>query len=298
MNVTDQRRVETEPLDTHRFALGECARWDGRRLTVVDVHAGDLWTVGDDSRLHRMLHLPLPLGAANPVAGGGLILSAGTGVALLDVAGTVNWIAQPAVRPGAVLRMNDAAVDPAGNLWCGSMDETGTLGNGALYRIGSDRRASIAVTGLGCPNGPAFGADGAHMYLADSTRRVILRYSLDLATGVLGPAVEFASPPRGLPDGMAVDGDGVLWVALWGGSALARYAPDGTLLDLLGMPVRQPTSICFDGDQPVVTSARIGLTDPAPIDGAVLRLDMTVPPAPVAQFTFDENASTGKGTMP
>jgi len=275
------RRVPVQPLDAHRFFLGECARWDGHRLSVVDILAGDLWTGVGTSPLERRLHLDLPLGAAVPARHGGTILAAGDGIALLDRDGALDWWTRPIAGLEPVRRFNDAAVDPSGRLWFGSMDHDGTPGNGALHRLTPDRAAVTMIDGLGCPNGPAFSLDGSSMYLSDSTRRVVSRYPVREGGGLEEPSIFIEVGNLGVPDGLTVDAEDHLWVAFWGGSAIGRFSPAGVLVDLLGVPARQPTSVCVADDLLIVTSARGGLADPNPLDGAVLIVDFPVSgPAP------------------
>lgn len=253
-----------QPLATRPFDLGESARWDGTRLSLVDIHSGDLWVSYDLANHVPAYHIKAPLGAANP-AGGDFLLSAADGVARLDAGGQLTWLAHPLATLTPKRRMNDAAFDPAGNLWFGSMDEPGTPGNGNLFRLNVDGSIDTVVDSLGCPNGPTFSADGQVMYLADGTAGTILRCALETPTDMS----VFARPPAGMPDGLRVCEDGTLWVALWGAWALARYSPEGQLVELIDMPVRQPTSLCFAAGCAIVTSARHGLDDPAPLDGAV-----------------------------
>jgi len=120
------RSVQVEPLDHHRFELGECARWDGTTLTVVDVLAGNLWASTETGPLEQRLHLDVPLGAANPVVGGGAVLAAGTGVAVLEPDGSLDWIAQPV----AALRLTDIT---EANAAIASHLERGDLCDGLVF---------------------------------------------------------------------------------------------------------------------------------------------------------------------
>ena len=125
------------------------------------------------------------------------------------------------------------------------------------------------------------------MYLVDTPRRVIWRYEFDLAKGELGAAEEFVriEEAAGLPDGLATDRDGGVWVALFRGGALHRYGADGTRTDVVPMPVTYPTSLAFGGDDLrtlYVTSSSAHLEEP--LAGSVFAFRPDVPGVPVGIY--------------
>jgi sugar lactone lactonase YvrE len=263
-----------------RYRLGEGSRLVDGRLVMVDIPTGRLLDADTGAVLAE---LDEPLGAVAPREGGGWLAAAGPGFALVDPDGGVEWLARPEDGKPVAMRMNDAVADPAGRFWAGSMamaqDGPGAEGAGSLFRIDPDGSVRAVLDGLTIPNGPAFSADGATMYLADSTRGVIHRVAVDPATGELGPLEVFARVEGGAPDGMTVDADGNLWSAVHGGGRLDRYRPDGSVIERIPLPARQPTSVCLTDIAPyraVVTSAKEGLSDPGPDDGAVLTAPVTV----------------------
>lgn len=178
--------------------------------------------------------------------------------------------------------MNDGASDPHGRFWAGSMAYDEVRGVGSVYRVDPDGTVNRVLDGFTVPNGPAFSADGRLMYLADSAEGVIYRFPVDPDTGELGERAEFARVQAGSPDGMAVDTDGYLWSAIWGGGEVRRFDPSGALERVLAVPARQPTSVCLARGQLLVTSAAVGLDAPGEHDGAVLRT-----PAPVGGPSAD-----------
>lgn len=287
MRSWSTRHVECEPLGGNRFELGESARWDGSSLWLVNIPYGDVWR-GDfaANALEHVIHLDVPVGAVNPARDEGLVLAAGNGIALLDASHGLSWLAEPTAGLLPPRRMNDAGVDRAGRLWCGSMDDAGTRDNGAIYRVTGAKDVTKVVDGLGCPNGPVFSGDGRWMYLADTLNSVILRYPVD-TRGELGSASLFAKLPdsAGWPDGMTTDAEDHLWVALWGGSAILRLDPeDGEVSDAIAVPARHPTSVCIAGNRLVVTTARTGVRRPGALDGAVLILEAPVTGRSAAVF--------------
>jgi sugar lactone lactonase YvrE len=285
-------RGRWRPLGPERHELGEGARFLDDRLYFVDLLAGRLLRADPRTETppEELLVLDVPLGAV-AVAGGGLVAAAGTGIARLDLSGNLVWLSRPADGGPVPQRMNDAAADPSGRFWAGSMAWDSTDGAGALHRLDLDGSVRTVLTGLTIPNGPAFSPDGRTMYLADTPRSVIHQYAVDPATGELGERAVFAEVD-GSPDGMVVDADGFVWSAIYGSGRLHRYRPSGELVERVQVPARQPTSLAITADPPhllVVTTATQGLDRVAEHDGHVL----TVPVAVAGQSQSAVRARTG-----
>jgi sugar lactone lactonase YvrE len=179
-------------------------------------------------------------------------------------------------------RMNDAVADPAGRFWAGSMACDQSPAHGALYRLDPDGSVRTMLRDLTIANGPAFTVDGRTMFLSDTPLGHVDRFDVDPATGELsGRRPHLRIPAEdGAPDGLTVDAEGYLWVALFGGGAVQRYRPDGALDRRIELPARQPTSVCLAGTTLIVTSGRGGLDDPGADDGAVLVTDAGVAGVP------------------
>lgn len=272
---------------------------DGR-VVAVDILRGQLWQVDPACAENTVLLQALsePLGAVAPIAGSptALLAAAGDGIAILD-GGVPTWLVKPepgtlsAMDPlGPAIRMNDAVCDPQGRFWAGTMALDAAPGAGALHRVNLDGSLTTVLTGMSIPNGPAFTADGSLMYLADSAAGTITRFDVDPADGALGSAQNFATVSGGSPDGMIIDTEDHLWVAIWGAGRINRYRPDGSLERSVHVPAQQPTSICFAGDAMstlVVTTASIGLPFPGDYDGLILSADVGISglPTPSARIT-------------
>lgn len=162
-------------------------------------------------------------------------------------------------------RLNDGVVGPDGALWFGSKNEPETVATGAWYRwtgVGEPHRFD---DGYVVTNGPAFSLDGGTLYHSDSVSRRVLARSVS-ADGSVGENVVFAEIEHGAgyPDGLAVDSEGCVWVALWAGGAVRRYGHDGRLLDVVGLPCPNVTRPAFggpDGHSLYVTTAAAGLSE-------------------------------------
>jgi sugar lactone lactonase YvrE len=255
--------------------LGEGPVWDAEReeLLWVDIDRG-LVHRRSRGRADVMLDVGQPVGCAVPRATGGLALALRDGFALMapGAQGAPRLVAPvEAGRPDT--RMNDGACDPRGRFWAGTMSLIGDTRSAALYRLNHDLSVTRVLPGISVSNGIGWSPDGSLLYHVDSPRRRIDVYDFDVDTGgVAGRrAVVAIDSELGRPDGLTVDAEGGVWVALWGGSALHRYSPEGTLDERLGLPVSNVTSCCF-GDRDLetlyVTTAARGATH-EPLAGAL-----------------------------
>ncbi len=145
--------------------------------------------------------------------------------------------------------MNDGKSDPRGRFWAGTMDSDGRLDRGSLYRLEPSGKAVVAIEGVSLSNGVGWNDDGTLMYYVDSpTRRVdVFDFDLDSGEPLNRRPFVVCDEGWGLPDGLAVDTDGCVWVAFWGGSAVRRFRPDGAVVGGVDLPASQVTSCAFGG---------------------------------------------------
>jgi sugar lactone lactonase YvrE len=262
--------------------LGEGAVWDEttQQLISVDIMRGRVHASDPATGQSRTLGVGQAVGAAVPCRSGDLMLAVRDGFARLNRAsGAMAFVAHVELDR-TDMRMNDGACDAAGRFWAGTMAFDERPGCGALYRLDPDGSVHRMVEGIGISNGIDWSLDGKTMYYIDSLARRIDCFDFDLSSGSIAnrrPLVSF-QPADGFPDGLTVDADGAIWVALWGGSAVRRYAPDGTLDLVLPLPVTHPTTCAFGGRDfrdLYITSAVTALSDEArqqqPAGGAILR---------------------------
>jgi sugar lactone lactonase YvrE len=250
-----------------RADLGEGPLWDARSdvLSWVDLLAGRVYLCGADGALLRTHEVLAPVGAALPAADGGYVLADGWGLTLLSGDG-VTGPAHAMFRDDPGLRCNDAKCDPAGRAWVGTVARGLSPGAGALHRIDPGPRVTTVLTGLTVANGLGWSPDARTMWFVDSADPRIVGYDYDLDTSTLGPcrtAVEVRTA-RGVPDGLCVDDEGCIWVALWDGHAVHRYTPEGHLDTVVTVPAARVTSCAFGGSDLstlYITTARTGLSD-------------------------------------
>ena len=253
--------------------LSEGPRWHEERqeLLWVDILGGHIHrgTLAADGSLDEVSTISLDrhVGAVAPAPGGGYVVAAGPGFLFVDEDGSVVELAQPEAGRTDV-RMNDGACDAQGRFWAGTMAYDESPGAGALYRLELDGSCTTVLTRLTIANGIGWSPDGSTMYLNGSGTRCVETFRFDSDSGAITDRCTLArsDEPGVVPDGLTVDAEGGIWVAWWGGSAVNRYAPDGSLIASLELPVERPTSCAFGGPDRAtlfVTTAREGLDDDA-----------------------------------
>ena len=276
--------VTAEPVGDVAAVLGEGPYWrpEDEALLWVDVARGLLHMTR--VQLGETITIELDtVSAAFPAVGGGLVTVGGHRLMLRATRPGEGWagriIAEAPARDG--VRFNDASVDPAGRVWVGSMDIKEKEPLGTLYRLDSGGTLTPVVKGATVSNGIGWSPDGTRMYYNDSPMRRIDMFDYDQATGEAFERRMFAdlSGADGFPDGLTVDADGYVWVAMFAGGALRRFTPAGHQDAVIPLPVSQPTSCAFGGPGMAdlfVTTAYRDLSEAQraaePLAGRLLRL--------------------------
>lgn len=250
-----------------RHALAEGPVWHESALWWVDIEGQTLSRGDIDSGAVLDLPLPCRIGAMVPCVDGRWLAAAEGGFGLFDPAtGRLENLGGVPL-PAPCLRMNDGKCDPVGRFLAGTMHEDHHTGLAKLYSVDRGLKPRVVLEGLTISNGLGWSPDGLKFYHIDTTQRRIDVYDYDLETGIPSNRRALTRVPEkdGWPDGMAVDQEGNLWVALWGGAAINCYEGEtGRIVDRIACPVTQPTSCCFGGkgmDQLFITSARQGLVE-------------------------------------
>ncbi|MEU6392033.1 SMP-30/gluconolactonase/LRE family protein [Streptomyces sp. NPDC046939] len=255
--------------------LGEGPTWDaeGNRLIWVDILGSRVHTYEPDSGRRTVMVTEQHVGAAKPRAGGGLVVNLRDGVGSYAPDGTFSWLHREPV-PGR--RGNDAAVAPDGALWAGSMAYDETPGGGNLVRLAPDgTTVTTVLDDVTVSNGTGWSPDGTLMYYVDTPTRRIDVFDVDGERVRGRRELATVEEGAGFPDGLTVDAEGCVWVALWDGAALRRYTPSGALDRVVPLPAQRPTACAFGGRDLTdlyVTTARVGLKSPSPLAGSLLVL--------------------------
>ena len=286
------------PVSEHRFKLGEGPFWDAQTQALywVDIAARQACRLVAGHT--QCWQLPEVVSAFIPTSRGDALVTLPGGVFRLDLESPVD---HPRLQlfcvadPVCGNRANEARCDAQGRLWVGSMqnnlDEQGgdvplVRRSGGLFRVDADASVTALLEGQGIVNTLLWSADGVRLFSADSLDGVIYSYPVQ-PDGRLGQRSIWAHEhERGVPDGSAMDSEGFVWNARWGGSCLLRFAPDGSVDRIVELPVSHPTSCVFGG--PDLTTLYVTSAAPAAAhgqhDGALLIANVGVRGLPCTRF--------------
>lgn len=282
------------PATSASFVLGEGPMWDAPRACVrwVDIQGrrvlrGEL--DGDAIRETSRVEANGRPGALAMAADGRCLVAIEDRLEVWNEDGTVD-LGPVLLTAGS--RFNDGAVDPAGRFVVGSApDGPGRAHNERLFQIGADG-VRLLDDDLSLSNGIAWNHTGNRMVVADSLRKRIWIRDYDVATGEVGPREPFVDGFEGEPDGVAMDAEDHLWVAVWGEGAIHRYDPYGAKVQVLSVPAPHTTSVAFVGpklDRLMITTATAGLDAEGqrawPQSGKVFLREMSVAGLPVPMWS-------------
>jgi sugar lactone lactonase YvrE len=230
--------------------LGEGPVWDARDQSLywVDIPESRVHQIAADGSLSSW-DTGQPVGTVVPRASGGLAVAVRDGFMALDPASGALTTLAGVERDQPGNRMNDGACDRAGRFYAGTMADDESPGAGALYRLDPDLSVTRLVTGVGTSNGIGWSPDERLMYYTDSQVHRVDVFDYDPATGQIEGRRPFAAVGKGdvVPDGLTVDADGGVWVAVWGGYALLHHDPAGSVIETVDLPAAQVTSCVFGG---------------------------------------------------
>jgi len=266
-----------------RSLLGEGPTWSPRdsALYWVDILTPSVHCYDTHKGVDTEVKVGSMVSVAIPKATGGLLVATPGGLMTLDLESkNLSFFCHPeSDRPGN--RYNDGKCDRMGRLWIGTLDMGTAANRGNLFRVDADGLWKKMDTGFTVANGLGWSPDNKRMYFADTPRRTIYMYDFDLMTGTIANRRAFITldASDGTPDGLTVDEDGCLWVAIWDAWRVSRYSPEGQEMLRIKMPVPRPTSCCFGGanlDTLYVTSASVRLNEEAlasaPLSGSLFSI--------------------------
>ncbi|MFD1019653.1 SMP-30/gluconolactonase/LRE family protein [Thalassobacillus hwangdonensis] len=256
--------MTVELLFDTKCKLGEGPIWDHTRNLFywVDILDQKLYRYGARDNKVEVVAFDRAIGCVVPRESGGVV------VALQDGFHFYDWELgrlEPITDPESHLqdnRFNDGKCDPAGRFWAGTTDSVGVDGHGALYMLDTSLKVSKKIKNVGTSNGLVWSPDATAMYFIDTPTRQVVRYTYELESGMISdPEVGVEFPEgSGLPDGMTIDEEGMLWIAHWGGHGVSRWDPtSGKQLDFIQVPAVNVTSCTFGGaemNELYITTAR------------------------------------------
>lgn len=247
----------------------EGPHWDLKSgsLLLVAIPEGEVFRLRPETGEIKTYGMGQKCGAVLTTGSDRLLVALADGLYFFDEASGALELASGIEHDIRGNRFNDAKCDYRGRLYAGTMDDTGSGGEGALYRVDPDMHVSRVVGGTKISNGMDFSPDGGSMYYIDSATRRIDVFDYDESSGEISSRRTFAVLPEGLglPDGMTVDSSGGLWVAVWGGSCVINYSPEGRELGRIPVPAKYVSSCAFGGEdlgELYITTASRGKFDP------------------------------------
>lgn len=266
---------------------GEGPVVDGEYLHWVDIPEGLVYQTNLKNLETESISLGLSVGAAAPIDS-----TKGYAVAYENGFGLVKDGELVPVDPFLIdphYRMNDAKCDARGRFWGGSCHNDFIVGLGKLHRWDGRDSNKVMMENLALPNGLGWNHENTLMYLADSMTNKIYVSEFDLADDFVPKFRELVTIDSGIPDGLAIDIDGCIWLAIWGGSRILRISPQGKIISEHLFPVAQPSSCAFGADGKLyVTSARKGLSESQlvqqPLAGSLFILQTDTAGVPVSKF--------------
>jgi sugar lactone lactonase YvrE len=263
--------------------LGETPVWDGSEgvLWWIDIYKPTLNRFNPKSGRNNEIVLGQNIHAIAVRRQGGIVGSFQHGIGFVDPAdGKVTTMVDPI--GAAPAKFNDGKCDRSGRFWTGSMSNDWVTPIGCLFRFDADGTVRSMDTGFKLSNGLGWSPDDRTLYFTDFGQSTIFAYDYDATTGAIANRRPLIVVPEseGKPDGMTVDEEGNLWVALWDGWGVAQFDPTGRRIRKVSFPVQRPTSCAFGGeglDTLYVTSAWMQLSDQEraaqPLAGALFAME-------------------------
>jgi sugar lactone lactonase YvrE len=287
------------PCTTDVYELGEGCRWDEARdeLLWVDILTGRFFRAkADGTQVEIVAQYSVRgfLSAVAPIEDRerGWVVALNQSIALLDESGSLREVARPEAHRESEVRMNDGAADPWGRFWIGSMAFDGGGGRGVLYRYQGSTGIETVFGGATISNGLGWSPDRRNMYYVDSGPATLSVFDVDDAGEISDrrALVQF-DKREGDPDGLCVDADGAIWVAVWGGYQVRRYSPEGEQLAQVHLSTAQPSSCAIGGANGTtlyITTAREDMSEATlsaePDAGRLFCVDVGVRGLPIASY--------------
>jgi sugar lactone lactonase YvrE len=279
-----QAEQVTDPLAYHGEGPVWSQRWGGLRW--VDMLAGDVLSLAADGTIDRR-HVGNIAAVLRPRRRGGAVIGVERGFVLEDADGALTHLGE--LWSDTNVRMNEGGCDPDGRFYCGSMAYDQLPGAGALYRLDPDGSVRVVLENVTISNGLEWSPDGSKAYYNDTFTQRIDIFDYDGESGLTGrrPFAEIPAEAGG-PDGLTIDEEGGVWVALYGGGAVRRYTPEGVLDEVIKVPAKMVTACTFGGQdhsQLFITTSREDL-EPGedPLAGSLFQTAVGVAGLPVREF--------------
>ncbi|RYY21666.1 MAG: SMP-30/gluconolactonase/LRE family protein [Chitinophagaceae bacterium] len=279
-----------------RARLGEGSVWHPKenKLYWVDIEGKILHVFSPATGLDKVYHLGSRVGTIVPVNGGGVLVALQSGIHNFNTnSGKLSFITNP-LTDTINLRFNDGKCDPSGRFWVGTLALDSRKKGGVLYRMDNDNSIRVMLDSVSVSNGIVWTEDKKTMYYNDTPTGTIQGFDYDNKTGAISNRRVAVRIPKGggSPDGMTIDKDGNLWVALWGSGTVGKFDPNtGELIQKIIVPAPNVSSCAFGGknlETLFITTARVGLNEEKlkqyPLSGGLFSVKPGVRGVPAYSF--------------
>jgi len=279
--------------------LGEGSIWHPieKKLYWVDIEGKALHIYDPATKKDIQFATASRIGTVVPVKGGGVLVALQNGIHSMNTkTGNLTFITDPI--QDTTIRFNDGKCDPAGRFWVGTMALNITKGAAVLYRLDRDKKVHLMLNNLTISNGIVWSADKKTMYFTDTQTSNVEAFDYNDTTGEISNRRVVIKVPisEGSPDGMAIDAEGKLWTALWGGGAVARWDPaTGKMLQKIYVPAPNTSSCAFGGNDLktlYITTARKDLSEEQlkqyPMSGGLFAVKLNIKGVPANFYINDD----------
>jgi len=293
MSMTNEAPVCLWQVDAE---LGEGPIWHhgDRSVYFVDVKRRQIHRCNENGTQRKSWSAPQQIGFIVPATGGNFICGLQDGLHHFSCTTELFTRCNDVEREVLGNRLNDGYVDRCGQIWFGSMDDSETRPTGALYSMDKSGTVIPRDENYVITNGPAVSPDGRTLYHTDTVNKSIYAFDLGLENNLTNKRLFVKIADQGYPDGMAVDADGFVWVALFGGWRIDRFSTSGKLVGTTAFPCANITKLAFGGTDlctVFVTTARKGLTSEdlvrQPLAGGLFSFRSQTPGLPQHIFSPD-----------
>ncbi|HRE50565.1 MAG TPA: SMP-30/gluconolactonase/LRE family protein [Flavitalea sp.] len=263
------KKSNWETVIDYTCLLGEGPVWDAAnsRILWVDILYGHIHAFHTQRREYRMFQTGQMVGAIAVKKNGLLTAALKSGFYEIDMDRREIKLLKQVEADLPDNRFNDGKCDPTGRFWAGTMSVKGTAGAGKLYMLEHDNQVSVRIDNVSCSNGMAWNKDHDRLYYIDTPTQQVVAYDYNPADGSISNGKTIITIPEeeGYPDGMTIDEEGMLWIALWNGGKVVRYDPEtGRQLMHFSLPAAKITSCAFGGEHLsdlYITSAKVDLSE-------------------------------------
>lgn len=256
-------KTEIQVVSDMKAILGEGPNWDSvsNSLYWVDIDSCEVHRYQSESGDSVIFGLDVPISSVVLTSAGDLMAAAGRGLVTVNELGDLKWL----VKGLRGDRMNDGKCDSMGRFFVGSLTYDRTPGASSLYRLDPEQKLSEVLSDVCISNGLGWSPDATTMYFIDTPMRCVMAFDYDLTLGSLSSPRKFIDlwEVQGNPDGMTVDSEGGIWIAMCRSGHLRRYDSDGVLDEIIEFPTKLITSCTFGGeylDILYVTSGTFGFS--------------------------------------